>query len=257
MRVFAVKVQPTLVGPGSGISQRPMASAAGQRGAGHHPHGRERCSLLRTGPSRRPLARGRATARANRIGPQAKRRRGSAAGDPERGHLGARSRAEPSRRQGAVRRPCVGRPQPSPGLGCVAPAKTLALRIPRCPRMRRSHSWRIASAALLAVTFFPLPFAPRPEQGTGRSRSVNDRKFSWPSLQQPRVDALRQGARAAPGMTAGVAPHFCCLLRQSRNSWNSSWLAAAGLPATPSCCFMKSWNFARSSGSCAFLSSHS
>jgi hypothetical protein len=56
---------------------------------------------------------------------------------------------------------------------------------------------------------------------------------------------------------ACLAPHLACRLRQSRNSWNSSGLATGGLPATPCCCFIKSLNFARSSGSCAFLSSHS
>jgi hypothetical protein len=71
------------------------------------------------------------------------------------------------------------------------------------------------------------------------------------------VSILRSGAMAAPGVIVCIAPHFGCLLRHSRNSWNSSWVAAGGLPATPSCCFMKSWNFARSSGSCAFRSSHS
>ena len=108
----------------------------------------------------------------------------------------------------------------------------------------------------------PLRFQPRSDQA-GRLTCDSSTIAAWDAVTvaKGRGSLTWRSSRWAgfvgPGVTAYLAPHFACLLRQSRNSWNSSGLAAGGLPASPCCCFIKSLNFARSSGSCAFLSSHS
>jgi hypothetical protein len=139
-------------------------------------------------------------------------------------------------------------------------AEISAPRIARGPLFRTSRSCRIA--CVLAVTSSASPRAS--SRGTTRgdgSSSTRQRPRPPSPSRGPMSATTRRSSRRAglmgPGVTAYLAPHFGCRLRQSRNSWNSSGLAAGGLPATPCCCFIKSLNFARSSGSCAFLSSHS
>jgi hypothetical protein len=138
-----------------------------------------------------------------------------------------------------------------------ASAKAAAPRITQRPRMGTSFFGRSRLRPCLRSRYLlPGGSSLGPTPGTAQVRSVNDRKFAHIAAMIA-CRSLRWGAMAAPGVIARVTLHFGCLLRQSRNSWNSSWVAAVGLPATPSCCFMKSWNFVRSSGSCAFRSSHS
>jgi hypothetical protein len=161
MRAFTAEVQPTLVPPRE--RDKPSRHGLGRttRGASprsHHTRGRESCWPLRTGPSRSPscaVALGRA------------REPHLAAGQPR-----LRSRRAPRRQRGRPRtKPSPGRlPPPSrvppatPGRGASAP------RLTRRPRTGTSRFWRIASAALLAVT---LPcsrrFEPRPDPGYGSS----------------------------------------------------------------------------------------
>ena len=129
---------------------------------------------------------------------------------------------------------------------------------------RTSRSWRTACAAVFAVTSSAAPCGSNrgPTRRDGSRATRQRSRLGTPSPSRRVVDAptwrsSRWAGFVGPGVTAYLAPHFACLLRQSRNSWNSSGLAAGGLPASPCCCFIKSLNFARSSGSCAFLSSHS
>ena len=129
---------------------------------------------------------------------------------------------------------------------------------------RTSRSWRTACAAVFAVTSSAAPCGSNrgPTRRDGSRATRQRSRLGTPSPSRRAVDAptwrsSRWAGFVGPGVTAYLAPHFACLLRQSRNSWNSSGLAAGGLPASPCCCFIKSLNFARSSGSCAFLSSHS
>jgi hypothetical protein len=147
-----------------------------------------------------------------------------------------------------------------PGCATTPWAEISAPRIAQGPLFRTSRSWRIA--CVLAVTSSASPRAS--SRGTTRgdgSSSTRQRPRPPSPSRGPMSATTRRSSRRAglmgPGVTAYLAPHFGCRLRQSRNSWNSSGLAAGGLPATPCCCFIKSLNFARSSGSCAFLSSHS
>jgi hypothetical protein len=120
---------------------------------------------------------------------------------------------------------------------------------------------KMAACGLPAVTSRPHSASLGPTMIRLKLGLLKDRRFDWRhalrTLQCSDGAAIITSGHACNAQWGGVqSAHFRCLLLQSRNSWNSSGLAVGRLPATPSC-FMKSLNFARSSGSCAFRSSHS
>jgi hypothetical protein len=154
-----------------------------------------------------------------------------------------------------------------------AVARGAARKRPAAPRRRGLHKARCLERRVPGGPHARRCLRSRPlRPPCGSNRGPTRRDGSRATRQRSRLGTLSPSRRAVdaptwrssrwagfvgPGVTAYLAAHFACLLRQSRNSWNSSGLAAGGLPASPCCCFIKSLNFARSSGSCAFLSSHS